>query len=126
MITFLGEFCNRSCKIEYESHRSSSEKPDQFLPFKRYRKTAEFAPVMESVRDTCLNIIDGCEFVPIGGGHYKITDVLTRYCSGSLDFTDLILADYCSSETVVLMTDDFDFAGLGMEIITANPRMLRS
>jgi len=122
----LGEFCNRSCKIEYENHKSCSEKPDEFPSFKRYRATSEFAPAMESVRDTCLNIIDDCEFVPVDGGHYKITDVLMQFCRGNLDFTDLILADYCSSESAVLMTDDFDFAGRGMEIITANPKILRS
>jgi hypothetical protein len=44
----------------------------------------------------------------------------------ALDFTDLITANYCSSEGVVLMTDDFDFAGSGLEIITANWKLLNS
>lgn len=121
----LGEYCNRSCKIEYENQRNSSEAPEQFPSFKRYRGTREFLPVMESVRDTCLNIIDDCEFLPVGAGHYKIADVLKRFCDGALDFSDLIAADYCLAEKIVLMTDDFDFAGTPIEIITANRRLLK-
>lgn len=120
----IGEFCNRSCKLEYESHKNASNDPNAFPYFKEYRKSSDFQPVMESVRDTCLNLIEECEFLPVHGGQYKITDVLGRYCDGTLDFTDLILADYCSAETMILMTDDADFAGCGLEVITANRRLL--
>jgi len=120
----IGEYCNRSCKIEYENHKQSSPAPDAFPHFKQYRKSQEFQSVMESVRDTCLNLIDDCEFLPVHGGQYKITDVLGRYCDGTLDFSDIIMADYCTSESLVLMTDDADYAGCGLEIITANRRLL--
>jgi hypothetical protein len=72
----LGEYCNRTCKIEYELLRKASDDPDSFPSFKRYRSTSEFAPVMGSVRDTCLNMIDDCEFLPISQKHYKIADIL--------------------------------------------------
>jgi predicted nucleic acid-binding protein len=121
----LGEFCNRSCKIEYETHRNAANDVN-FPAFKRYRNTNNFLSVMESVRDTCLNIIEDCEFLAVSGGHYKITDILGRFCDGELDFSDLIMTDYCKSEKFVLMTDDFDFADCGIEIITANRKLLKS
>lgn len=121
----LGEYCNRSCKIDYELAKSESENPSEFPSFKKYRKSQDFVSVMESIRDTCLNLVDDCEFVPVGGGHYRVTDILSRFCGGELDFSDLILSDFCSSEGLVLMTDDADFAECNFEIITANRRLLQ-
>ncbi|MBR1235736.1 hypothetical protein [Bradyrhizobium sp. AUGA SZCCT0182] len=120
----LGEYCNRCCKLEYESHKRCSDNPDRFPSYKEYRKTREFLPVMESVRDDCLNILDDCEFVAVKGDHYDIAEILNKFCDGSMDFTDMITTKYCASEDVVLMTDDRDFVGCNLEIITANKRLL--
>lgn len=121
----LGEFCNRCTRIEYDVERSASEQPDKFPSYKEYRKTKEFRNSMEAARDTCLNIVDDHEFISIDGDHYNIREVLDRFCGGEMDFSDIILTDFCRKEDLYLMTDDRDFANSGIKLITANRRLIK-
>jgi hypothetical protein len=114
----IGEVFNRCTKLEYEIHRQA----DPTIPsMKIYRQTAEFAPALESVRDTCLNIIDDSEFVSVSGDHYKIGDVVSSCCTQCADFTDLMLIAFCAQEK--LYADDADYSGSDLGIITANKKM---
>lgn len=119
----IGEFFNRSAKIEYDTALRDME--DERPSFKAYRCKPDFRDKMEGIRDTCLNIIDDCEFVSVSGGHYDIADVLGECSAGLIDFTDKILKDFCTKENAWLLTDDADFADCGITIVTANPRLLK-
>jgi predicted nucleic acid-binding protein len=120
----IGEFCNRCTRILYESDKAASADPNSFPSYKRYRQTERFRSAMESVRDTCLNIIDDHEFVNTCGAHYEVRDVLATFCDGRLDFSDLVIIDFCRTEDLYLMTDDADFRGRGLKLITANKHLL--
>jgi len=117
----LGEFCNRCTKFEYEVMKEA----DAALPhYKVYRKSPEFRWVMESVRDTCLNILDGCEYISVGRSDCDMAKAVENFCSGEIDFSDIVLAEHCAKENLHLMTDDGDFHGRGVSIITANRRLI--
>src|SRR4051794_3427082 len=74
----LGEFFNRCSKIEYEIAMAEHESDSSRFPsFKVYRKSAEFRPVLESIQDTCLNMLDDCEFRSVDGEHYDIRSIVT-------------------------------------------------
>jgi predicted nucleic acid-binding protein len=120
----LGELCNRCTRIQYDVDKANSEDhPDKFPSHKAYRKTEQFRSAMECVRDTCLNIVDDHEFVSTSGTHYDVHKVLERFCDGELDFTDIVLTDFCKKENLYLMTDDREFFGAGIKLITANKRL---
>jgi hypothetical protein len=117
----LGEFCNRCTRFEYEVLKEA----DDTLPnYKVYRRSNDFRPVMESVRDTCLHILDDCEYISVGRSECNMTKALEDFCSGDIDFSDIVLANHCAKEKLHLMTDDGDFHGRGLSIITANRKLI--
>jgi predicted nucleic acid-binding protein len=117
----LGEFCNRCTRFEYEVMKESDAK----LPYyKVYRKSSEFRWVMESVRDTCLHILEGCEYISVGRADCDMKKALEEFCSGEIDFSDIVLAEHCAKENLHLMTDDEDFHRCNVSIITANKRLI--
>jgi len=118
----LGEFSNRCSRYEYDLRKNA----DSSLPsFKRYRQSAEFRPVMESVRDTCLHILNDCEYLAVGRSECDLERVIEEFHLGKIDFSDLMLVNHCSQEKLYLMTDDRDFQGRGVSIITANRKLLK-
>lgn len=118
----LGEFSNRCARFEYDLAKQASS---SIGSFKNYRQSAQFAPTMEVVRDTCLNIIEDCEFVQVGRSECDIVRAIKDFCIGKLDFSDLILTQYCVNENFYLMTDDRDFSESGLRLITANQKLIR-
>ncbi|SFH69660.1 hypothetical protein [Bradyrhizobium sp. cf659] len=117
----IGEVFNRCCKMEYDVAKQA----DPSIPyFKKYRASDDFRSTLESVRDTCLNIVSDCEFVPVGGGHYQIADIVNACFDRCADFSDRVLIAFCAVEQLYVMTDDFDYVNSGLKIITANNRML--
>jgi hypothetical protein len=120
----LGEFFNRCTKLEYDIIKKDKEAAGEPVPpFKAFRRSTEFAPTLESIRDTCLNILDDCEFIPVGGGHYDIKSIITDCCAKNADFSDLILIGFCRKQKLWVMTDDTDYSKSGLDIITANSKM---
>ena len=79
---------------------------------------------MEAIRDTCLNILDDCHYVGVNTRAMRISEVLDECHSGQMDFSDIVLREHCLREGFSLMTDDLDYLGCGLDLITANPRML--
>jgi predicted nucleic acid-binding protein len=121
----LGEFCNRCTKIQYENDKRRSGNLSAFPTYKEYRSSDDFRQTMETVRDVCLNIIGDHEFVSVADAHYDIDAVIQRFSRGDIDFSDIILIDFCLKEDLYLMTDDRDFGGRGLRLITANRRLLQ-
>ncbi len=55
----------------------------------------------------------------------KIDDLLNDYATGSYDFNDQMITDLCKRKGLKLITNDGDFKGQGIPILTANNRLLR-
>jgi predicted nuclease of predicted toxin-antitoxin system len=49
---------------------------------------------------------------------------MTDYESGNADFNDQIIAELCRKKQLTLITDDGDFHGQDIAILTANKRLL--
>jgi hypothetical protein len=118
----LGEFTNKSTRFEYALAQQANP---ALSSFKAYRQSAVFVPTMESIRDTCLHLIEDCEFIRVGRTDFDILEIIKEFCEGKLDFSDLILTQQCFHEDLYLMTDDFDFCDTGLRIITANRKLIR-
>jgi hypothetical protein len=134
----MAEYCNRYVKIVYNAHLDEHENDqnekqmtraekarNKFPSFKRYRTTVDFRDTLESARDTCLNFFEECEFIPVSTDKDSAGRFVDEFSDGLLDFSDLVLRDYCIREDLCLMTDDADFCGCDIHIITANPKVLQ-
>ena len=58
--------------------------------------------------------------------HYDIQSAVEYFCTGELDFSDIIMAECCNHEDIYLMSDDHDFYGRDVKLISANKRTLRA
>lgn len=121
----ISEFANRCVKIAYDLHcQDAGIKPDP-REFKRVRKSAAFEAAMDEIRLNCLDLTRDCTYCP-SGECFKIEDVVNEFYSGKLDFTDIVLREFCKREEAIFMTDDGDFKGSGLTMITSNPYILRN
>lgn len=95
----------------------------QHQDWKAYRRSADYAPVAQEIAAFARRVVAHCTWLP---GDYKLADVdplLDEYAKGSADMNDLLLANLCRANGWLIMTDDADFAGLGVSIVTANTNM---
>ncbi|MDP4022044.1 hypothetical protein Q8W71_05380 [Methylobacterium sp. NEAU 140] len=121
----VSEFANRCIKIAYELHcQAQGIRPDP-REFKKVRKSAAFEPAMDEIRQNCLDLTRDCTYIS-AAGHCTIDDVINEFYSGKLDFTDIVLREFCAKEQALFMTDDGDFSDCGLTMITANKYILRN
>ncbi len=117
----LGEFFNRCCK---DKHGLDSQEETQPLTYKNRRETPEFIDFMESIRDSCFHFLKDATFVAACNTQTNIEEVLQSAAKGRLDFSDVILSNHCSSDKIILVTDDYDYIDSTFDIVTANQRLL--
>lgn len=122
----IGEFFNRCAKIEYETAMNELREigVNDLPSFKKYRRSSDFSETLKTIRDTCLNMIDDCEFISTCKDHYNISNVLNGCLDEKIDFSDLMLISFCRAENLAIMTDDIDYANCGLSLITANKKLL--
>jgi predicted nucleic acid-binding protein len=51
-------------------------------------------------------------------------DLMDEYAQGGADFNDQVIRNLCRSRNLKLITDDRDFNGQGISILTATRRLL--
>lgn len=119
----IGEFFNRSCKLQYDLLYADDPSKRKF---KERRKSDEFKEFMETIRDTCLNMKDDCHYHPALTDDCKIEKLIEEVATGTLDFSDVVLKEFCIKNGYPLVSHDADFAGCGFDLITANSRVLRA
>lgn len=118
----VSEFHNRSIKIDY---RLSFNDDQNFSRFKSRRKSGNLSDILESARDTCLNIIDECSFNLSFSNIRQVNNYLSTCAAGELDFTDSVIEADCSRRNLTLVTSDGDYACSQIPIITDNKHLLQ-
>ncbi|NGZ10644.1 MAG: PIN domain-containing protein [Nitrospira sp. LK70] len=117
----LSEFVNVLARLAYNSVPMAKRPSD----FKAFRNSSSFKPIAKSIADSCRRVLEIAK--PIEGGFTSLdtTDLLRQYESSRSDLNDLLLAHLCRTQVLTLVTDDADFAGSGLAILTANAKLLR-
>lgn len=65
-----------------------------------------------------------CTRIERGFASVDVETLLNRYQKGKADFNDLILTQLCKRQGFTLVTDDVDFRGSELKILTGNRRLL--
>lgn len=92
--------------------------------FKVFRKSEEFKAIAQDIAADVRRVLKHCSRVENGFGTLDIEGLMTEYAAGEYDFNDQILVALCQRKGLKLVTDDGDFAGQGISIVTANNRLL--
>lgn len=117
----LSEYLNRYCRIEWEGNFKS-----QYQTFKQFRQSADFGPVVFSAHTFASKILSFCQIHSVSANELDLNQALTDFKSAQVDFNDALLVDVCKNRNMKLMTNDADFQRGGIEILTTNPRLLKS
>lgn len=120
-VLVVSEFVNRFAHIEYDIRHPNK---NQRLNFKQYRNSADFKPVAQTIVLALRNILKFASRVESGLSTIDINTLLVEFNNGGHDFNDQILERLCISQNLKLVTDDRDFKGKGVDILTANQHIL--
>lgn len=117
----LSEFVNVLARLSYNSLPANKRPSD----FKAFRSSSTFKPAAKSIADACRRILQFAKRIESGFTSLEPSTLIDRYEAGKSDINDLILTELCRLQDLTFVTDDFDFRGRGLKVLTANSRLLR-
>lgn len=92
--------------------------------FKRFRNSPDFKPIAQNIAADVRRVLKHCSRVESGFETLDLNGLITEYADGTSDFNDQVIAKLCQRKGLTLVTDDSDFRGQGMPVVTANKRLL--
>jgi predicted nucleic acid-binding protein len=119
-VLVLSEFINRYARMEYEM----AIKRGFTGNFKRYRKSADYKPISQAIAASAHRILAQSQRLGSGFETVNIDALLSDFGTNCKDFNDLIIAELGRAQGITLVTDDADFKGVGIPILTANAKLL--
>jgi predicted nucleic acid-binding protein len=120
-VLVVSEFINRF------AHWAFDQLPPEIKPsdFKYFRNSAEFKDVALEIADNVRRIMDYAVCCDSEFGSMNINELLIEYEQGKSDFNDQVIARLCKKRGFILATNDGDFRSCGVDLLTANNRLLR-
>ena len=92
--------------------------------FKNFRKDSGFKPVAQDIAADVKRVLSHCSRIESGFATMEKDDLLSDFAAGKYDFNDQVIAELCKREGLTLITNDGDFRGQGIPVLTANQRLL--
>lgn len=119
-VLIVSEFINRYARMKRGLFSASA----QCKNFKQFRKSADFKPIAQRIAADVKQVLQLCTRVESGFESLEINALVDEYAAGDSDFNDQILIALCKKNGLKMVTDDGDFKGRGIPVITANQRLL--
>jgi len=91
---------------------------------KRFRKNVGFKPVARDIAADVKRVLNYCLRIENDFEALNIKGLIGEYAAGDSDFNDQVIAALCKRKGLKLITDDGDFSGQGIPVMTANRRLL--
>ncbi|PIQ33942.1 MAG: PIN domain-containing protein [Zetaproteobacteria bacterium CG_4_9_14_3_um_filter_49_83] len=92
--------------------------------FKLFRNSADFKPISRDIAADVKQVLNHCSRVENGFETLDIDALIAEYAAGDADFNDQVITALCHRKGLKLITDDGDFHGQGIPVVTANRRLL--
>jgi predicted nucleic acid-binding protein len=118
--SIISEYLNRYCRIEWEVHFRKI-----YPKFKTFRKSPDFLSVAHAASTFASNILAKSSMHDLHTGKTQLLQAIQSFKTGQLDFNDTLLVDLCKQLDMKLLTNDSDFQTGGIDILTANPKLLK-
>lgn len=115
-ILIVSEFINTYARLKW--------KLMSCLDFKQFRNSKDFEPVAQDIAADVKRVLQHCRRVDDNFESLEIDSLIDEYATGFSDFNDQILTTLCKRKGLTLVTDDGDFKGQGIPVVTANKRLL--
>jgi len=118
-VLIISEFINTYARWEHKQSASTGN------TFKDFRKSADFVAIAKDIAVNVKRIIKQCQRCDSNFATIDIEAVLTEFEKGDLDFNDQMFSEICKDKGLILVTDDKDFKGSGLTVLTANKLLLK-
>ena len=116
-VLVVSEFINTRAR-----QQSRLVAPDK--KFKKFRNSPRFKPVARAIVDDINRVLSRCSRIENRFETLDIGGLMSEYAEGGTDFNDQVIRELCRSRGLKLVTDDGDFDGQGISILTANKGLL--
>lgn len=116
-VLVVSEFVNRYARILWKNVRPKED-------YKKFRNGPRFKPVAQNIAADVRLVLQHCSRIESGFAILEINDLLNDYAAGSSDFNDQVITELCKEKGLTLITNDGDFKGQGIPLLTANQRLL--
>ena len=113
----ISEFINAFSRIEFKQQ-------SEFSRYKEFRNSPGFRAVAQDIAYNVRKILKNTlacdsDFISI-----DLPEIIDIFEQGKYDFNDLVFAEVCRSKGMIFVTHDKDFSDMGVEVLTANERLL--
>lgn len=119
-VLVLSEFVNVIARHRYNALPPASKPRD----FKAYRNSAAFKAVGKEITEVCRRMSSESQYIATDLSSFDVEKLYREFEGGRADFNDLALSELCRYQNLKLVTDDGDFKGHGLTILTENRRLL--
>ena len=94
------------------------------MDFKKFRNSLHFKRIAQNIAADVKIVLQHCSPIESGFAKLEMNDLLDDYAVGGFDFNDQVIAQLCKDKGLTLITNDGDFKGQDVTILTANRRLL--
>ena len=119
-VLIVSEFVNRYSRMEFQIKNPNAKGEG----FKSFRKSAAFGPIAKAIVADLNRIFKDCKCLDTCFEKMNRMGLLSELEREYPDFNDLILAEICKSNGLMLLTHDEDFTKFDVPLLTANRNML--
>lgn len=114
----ISEVINRELKLNYNIYKASTINPDGYKDWRSSVNGQNVETQTYSIIKYLLSIFN------IEDKVYDKTDILSMLVINNQDFTDKAIVNLCQEKNFILLTNDKDFSGADLEIISENPKLI--
>lgn len=113
----LSEFVNRA--VHMQAKLAKFEKG----PGVKIHDAPTYDDWIKEACDLTFHIVNDNTRVPDGFDNLDISACIGRAEAGGIEFNDVMIAEVCRRDGYILVTDDADYSGYDVDIVTFNQRL---
>lgn len=113
----ISEFINAFSRIEFKEQT-------EYPRYKEFRNSLGYRAIAQDIARNVKKILKSTLACDPELQAINLPEVMDLFEQGKYDFNDLLFAQVCRAKNLVFVTHDKDFSELGVEILTANEKIL--
>ena len=113
----ISEFINAFSRIEFKQQTD-------FTKFKEFRNSLAFRAIAKDIAYNVRKILKNTLACDPELQAIDLPEVMEMFEQGKYDFNDLLFSQICRAKDMIFVTHDKDFSELGVEILTANEKLM--
>lgn len=117
-VLIVSEFINTYARQKWQLEAPEVER------FKEFRSSADFQQIAQDIASDVRRVLQHCSPIESGFESLNFNGLLVDFARGNADFNDQVISVLCRNRGLTLVTNDRDFHGQDITILTANPRLL--